>query len=89
MSEHPRDAVTEAVREDLLRRQQHGYAKYGVTLAENPATERDQLQHAYEEALDFCNYLKWRLMTIDGDPGLRPDGTKSTGIRSVVDHHQV
>lgn len=76
----PTDPVVEAVREDLLRRQQLGYVKYGGTLATNPAELRGKLRHAYEEALDLCNYLKWAMMQLDGDPALQPDPTHSTGL---------
>lgn len=47
--------------EDIAQRQKHGLAKYGVAVADNPLTEEQWLQHAYEEALDLAVYLK-RLM---------------------------
>lgn len=75
----PTDPVIEEVRADLLRRQQLGYVKYGGTLATNPASLRDKLQHAYEEALDLCNYLKWSIMELDGSAELKPDLTHRTG----------
>jgi hypothetical protein len=59
------DVVIEAVREDLHQRSQLGIKKYGTTLGENKAELRDRLQHAYEEALDMANYLKWAIMMID------------------------
>ncbi len=59
------DVVVEAVRQDLLQRSQLGIAKYGTTLADNPAAHRARLQHAYEEALDLANYLKWAMMQLD------------------------
>lgn len=71
----PTDPVIEAVRADLLRRQQLGYKKYGGTLAENPAQLHEKLQHAYEESLDLCNYLKWIIMQLTDDPALKPDPT--------------
>ena len=43
---------------DIADRQQKGIAKYGVTVAENPLSLRDWLQHAYEETLDKAIYLK-------------------------------
>lgn len=42
----------------ILARQQKGIAKYGMTVAQNPAELREWLQHAYEEALDLAIYLK-------------------------------
>lgn len=45
--------------------QQVGIAKYGTTVAENPLTHAEWLQHAYEECLDMAVYLK-RAMTEKG-----------------------
>lgn len=64
-----RDAVVDAVREDLLRRSQFGIAKYGVTLERTDLNLRDWLQHAYEECLDQANYLKRTIMEIDSAKG--------------------
>ena len=47
--------------EDVVRRQGLGIEKYGTTLADNPAGRLERLQHAYEEALDLANYLKWEI----------------------------
>lgn len=44
--------------EDIARRQAHGIAKYGTTVADNPLTHPQWLQHAYEEALDLAVYLR-------------------------------
>lgn len=60
-----RDAIVDAVREDLLRRSQVGIAKYGVTLERKDLSLRDWLQHAYEETLDQANYLKRAIMELD------------------------
>lgn len=57
--------VVEAVRADLLARSQKGVSKYGHTLADNPLTTREWLQHAFEECLDQANYLKTLIMRID------------------------
>lgn len=77
----PRDPVIERVRADLLRRQQLDYQKYGGTLTTNPAGLRGALQHAYEEALDLCNYLQWSMMQLDGSSELTPDETHNTGLK--------
>lgn len=61
------DTVVEAVRYDLLQRSLIGMDKYGTTLGENPAQHRERLQHAYEEALDLANYLKWSIMRLDAE----------------------
>jgi hypothetical protein len=47
-----------AVCEDIARRQQLGIKKYGTTVAENPLSLKQWLQHAYEESLDHAVYLK-------------------------------
>jgi hypothetical protein len=44
--------------DDIAKRQQVGIAKYGTTVAENPLTHAQWLQHAYEECLDMAVYLK-------------------------------
>jgi len=43
---------------DIAKRQQVGIAKYGTTVAENPLSHMQWLQHAYEECLDMAVYLK-------------------------------
>ena len=43
---------------DIRYRQQLGIRKYGTTVAGNPLTEEQWLQHAYEEALDLAIYLR-------------------------------
>jgi hypothetical protein len=60
------DPVVEAVKADLTRRSEVGIKKYGVTLDRTDLNLRDFLQHAYEESLDTCNYLKRCIMEIDG-----------------------
>jgi len=60
------DRVVEANRELLLERSRVGLRKYGEALHDFPHDhEREILQHALEEALDFCNYLQTRIMAID------------------------
>lgn len=50
---------TEAkVCQDIARRQRAGIKKYGTTVACNPLSEEEWLQHAYEEALDLAIYLR-------------------------------
>jgi hypothetical protein len=50
--------VEERVINDILSRQQLGITKYGTTVADNPLTLKQWLQHAYEECLDQAVYLK-------------------------------
>jgi hypothetical protein len=46
------------VKEDITKRQELGVKKYGQTLAQNPLSLVEWLQHAYEECLDQALYLK-------------------------------
>jgi len=46
---------------DIARRQQLGVAKYAQTLTETPAVFAERARHAYEEALDLSNYLRWAM----------------------------
>lgn len=50
---------------DIARRQVFGLSKYGVSVADNPLTLRDWLQHAYEETLDKAVYLKRAIEEMD------------------------
>lgn len=50
---------------DIAGRQQLGKAKYGTTVAENPLSLREWMQHAYEECLDQAVYLKRGIAEID------------------------
>lgn len=44
--------------QDIAKRQAMGLKKYGTTVADNPLTKKQWIQHAYEEALDLAVYLK-------------------------------
>lgn len=64
------DPIVEAVRDDLRRRSLAGQAKYGVTLDRGDLDLLDWLQHAYEEGLDQCLYLRraiWELQRAEDD----------------------
>ena len=50
--------IESSVCADILRRQQLGIAKYGLTVAANPLDLSAWLNHAYEECLDQAVYLK-------------------------------
>lgn len=50
---------------DIAARQQLGIAKYKITVADNPLTLRQWLQHAYEEVLDQAIYLRRAIEEID------------------------
>lgn len=53
------------VTEDIARRQQFGLNKYGTSVADNPLTLRQWLQHAYEETLDQAIYLRRAMAEIE------------------------
>ena len=50
---------------DIARRQALGKNKYGTTVADNPLTLRQWLQHGLEEALDLAVYIKRAIAEID------------------------
>lgn len=52
------DTIVQSVQADLQARSERGINKYGTTLDRTDLTEKDWLQHAYEEALDLALYLK-------------------------------
>ena len=58
---------------NILDRQQLGIKKYGRTVAGNPLTERQWIQHAYEEALDLSIYLKRLMQEMDAKNSARDD----------------
>ena len=43
---------------DLISREKMGRMKYGTTVDNANLSEKEWMQHAYEEALDFAIYLK-------------------------------
>ena len=43
---------------DLISREKMGLMKYGTTVDNANLSEKEWMQHAYEEALDFAIYLK-------------------------------
>lgn len=61
------DGIERLVAEDLAKRQARGLSKYGVSVADNTLSEKEWLQHAYEEALDLAIYLK-RLIDLREHP---------------------
>jgi hypothetical protein len=59
--------VTEQVINDINKREQKGIETYGVTMDRQDLTQDQWLQHAYEEALDFCIYLKKLIIIRNGN----------------------
>jgi hypothetical protein len=58
--------VTEQVINDIKAREVKGLETYGVTMDRTDLTQDQWLQHAYEESLDFCIYLKKLLIIRNG-----------------------
>jgi hypothetical protein len=50
---------------DIAARQQTGISKYGTTVADNPLSLQQWLQHAYEECLDQAVYLRRAITEIE------------------------
>ncbi len=50
---------------DILKRQETGIQKYGLTVAQNGLTLRHWLQHQYEELLDAAIYCKRAIQELD------------------------
>lgn len=59
--------VTEQVINDIQQRELKGIETYGVTMDRNDLSQDQWLQHAYEEALDFCIYLKKLIIIRNGN----------------------
>ena len=59
--------VTEQVINDIQQRELKGIETYGTTMDRNDLTQDQWLQHAYEESLDFCIYLKKLLIIRNGN----------------------
>jgi hypothetical protein len=51
---------------DLRVREERGLETYGTTMDRTDLTQKEWLQHAYEEALDLALYLK-KLMTTENE----------------------
>ena len=56
-----------AVCEDIAKRQEFGMNKYGQSVADNPLSQKQWLQHAYEECLDQSVYLKRLIEEMDNE----------------------
>ena len=59
--------VTEQVINDIKQREQKGLETYGTTMDRDDLTQDQWLQHAYEESLDFCIYLKKLIIIRNGN----------------------
>ena len=59
--------VTEQVINDIQKRELKGIETYGTTMDRDDLTQDQWLQHAYEESLNFCIYLKKLLIIRNGN----------------------
>jgi hypothetical protein len=50
--------IYEQIIADLTERETMGKRKYGTSVDDAMLTQKEWMQHAYEEALDFAVYLK-------------------------------
>lgn len=53
-----KDTIVESVIKQFKDRSEIGIAKYGVTLNREDLSTLQWIQHAQEEAMDFCLYLE-------------------------------
>lgn len=53
--------------DDLIAREDKGLKEYGTTMDRTDLTEKEWLQHAYEEALDLSIYLKKIIKTKESE----------------------
>jgi hypothetical protein len=58
---------------NILDRQQLGIRKYGRTVAGNPLTERQWIQHLFEELLDASIYCKRLMQEMDSKYSARDE----------------
>jgi len=53
-----KDSIVESVIDQFKQRSNIGIKKYGVTLDRNDLTTLEWINHAQQEAMDFCLYLE-------------------------------
>ena len=56
--ENVKDTIVESVISQFKQRSEIGIAKYGVTLDRTDLSTLDWINHAQQEAMDFCLYLE-------------------------------
>ena len=59
------DSTEQRVIADIIKRQELGLRKYGMTVSGNPLNLRGWLQHQYEELLDAAIYCRRAIEEID------------------------
>ena len=76
------DGVEARICAEIAARQKRGIAKYGMTVAENPLSLLQWLQHAKEECLDQAIYLERAIAEIDAQQARQagnPEGWRGCG----------
>ena len=76
------DGVEARICAEIAARQKRGIAKYGMTVAENPLSLLQLLQHAKEECLDQAIYLERAIAEIDAQQARqagKPEGWHACG----------
>lgn len=53
-----KDEIVESVINEFRLRSERGIKKYGTTLQENELSPLEWINHAQQEAMDFCLYLE-------------------------------
>lgn len=77
--------IEELVIAEIRARRKHGIAKYGVGMERTDLTRRQWLQHAKEEAMDFCIYLE-KLIIIEDEQAVSSEKPMfKTDPRSVLE----
>jgi hypothetical protein len=61
--------IEKLVCEDVAKRQALGIAKYGTTVADNPLSLYQWLEHAYQECLDQAVYLRRAMHEVEAVGG--------------------
>lgn len=64
--------IEKMVCEDIARRQALGMAKYGTTVADNPLSLQQWLQHQYEELLDAAVYCRRAIEELKDQSNINP-----------------
>lgn len=59
------ESTEQRVIADILKRQEIGLRKYGMTVSANPLSLKAWLQHQYEELLDAAIYCRRAIEEID------------------------
>ncbi len=78
--------LTDIICREIAVRQRMGVAKYGTSLADNPAPLKARMRHALEEALDLAVYARWAAQVAVESPvsdwGLAEIEHEAVGIAS-------